>query len=330
MGNAKELTDRESITINIMKAFSVLSVIAAHVVPFSDVNFFYKAVSSFWCLFGSVGVIVFFVIGGFLYNRKPNDNKVFWKKKFFRIIVPWLVCSSLTYLVAAFLSHNFSVVSYLKWIIGSRTWYYYITIYMLFLFIFKWFYDKDIILCILIGIQMLSLILVTFGISTTISFGFITDYLNPLHWIGYFSFGILIRKYRLDLTIRKQKHIVVAYVLTFVLLFILSFKEIFTYFNIFSSMFCLFSLVILTDISYRIASLKIARHIGKIGIWSYCIYLLHMQIAQASISKIPNGIFKLVFAPFICLCIMCLLISVGLFICNKLQFGDKIKKIVGL
>ena len=325
----KTLTDRESTSINIIKAISILSVIAAHTISFSPVNLFSEIISSFWVLFGEVGVIAFFVVGGFLYSRKPHDGKIFWKKKFFRIVVPWFICSLLTYLLTALL--NGFNVSYFKWILGSGTWYYYITIYTLFIFIFKWLYDKDAILWLLIVAQIVSLTLASFGISTTIPLGFFTDYLNPLNWIGYFSFGILIRKYRFDLMLRKQKFIIIiSCVLALFLFWILSSKKIFTYFNLLSFLFCLSSFIIITAISYKLATIKNVKYIGTIGTWSYCIYLLHMQIVQFVVRKIPDGWFKLMFSPFIGLIIMIILIIIGLYVCKRIPFGEKIKTWVGL
>ena len=330
MTNIEKLTARESVAINIMKAIAILSVIAAHVVSVSNINLFAKIVSSLWCLFARVGVVVFFVVGGFLYRRSVGDNKSFWKKKFFRIILPWAFCATLTYILAVIKGANFSLIEYLKWIFGSGTWYYYITIYTLFLFIFKWFYDKDVILFILIGIQIMTLTFASFGVSTTIPFEFLTDYLNPLHWIGYFSFGILIRKYRFDLIVRKKKYIVIALLVAVISMFVLYCKEIFTYFNIISVIFCISTLVVIAGFAYKIATINIAKHIGQIGIWSYCIYLLHMQIVQTFIPIVPDGMFNIIFSPFIGLGIMVALILIGVFVCNKFKFGEKIKMMVGL
>lgn len=331
MDFSQKLTERERSAINVMKAVAVLSVIAAHVISFSESNLFSKIVSSLWIVFGKVGVIVFFVIGGFLYKRKANDNKQFWKKKFFRIILPWFFCSMTTYALRVVTGSELSAFGYIKWIFGSDTWYYYFTIYTVFLFIFKWFYRRDVALFFFIGIQILFLTLRTFGITTTLSLGFFTDYLNPFHWVGYFSLGILIRKYRIDLMIRKRKFIIgIAGVVTSFSFCVLYYREIFTYFNIISSIFCVSTFILIAAGSYKIANLKIANYIGKIGTYSYCIYLLHMQIVQGFFSKVPAGIFKILFSPFIGLAIMLIIIWLGLFICKKLPFGDKIKMIVGL
>lgn len=333
MGQSQKLTDRESITIDLMKALSILSVIAAHVVSFDESSFSSKLITSFWKVFGEVGVIVFFVIGGFLYKRRIGDNKEFWKKKFFRIVLPWFFCSAITYILTVIISREWSLFSYVKWVLGSGTWYYYITIYTMFLFIFKIFYEKDAILYFLIGMQILSITLRTFGITTTYSFGFFTDYLNPFHWAGYFSLGILVRRYRIDLTLRRYFIVSVVSVAGLVMvasLFVLCYKKIFTYFHIISLVFCVSALVLISTFSYKMANLKIAPKIAKIGTYSYCIYLLHMQIVQGVCSKIPDSFFKFLFSPFVGLAIMLILIFLGLLICKSLSFGDKIKMIVGL
>ncbi|MBE6887963.1 MAG: acyltransferase [Ruminococcaceae bacterium] len=329
--NSKGLTDKESITINIMKAAAILSVIAAHVVSVSDSDMFSYTISALWNLFGNTGVIVFFVIGGFLYTRKDGDTKAFWKKKFSRIILPWLCCSLITYTIAILLGRDAGIVSYLKWILGSNTWYYYLTVYTFFLFIFKWFYDKDIILVVLTVLQIIAIVMASFGQSTTIASGFFTDYLNPLHWAGYFSLGILIKKYRLDIKLRKQKYTLAsASVLAILSAIILYCNKIFTYFHIVTMVFCLSSLVIIAAAAYRISDCSAAKQIEKIGLYSYCIYLLHLQIVQGCMSIVPDCAVKLLISPFICLGIMLILISFGLLICQNLPFGNKIKAMVGL
>ena len=181
------------------------------------------------------------------------------------------------------------------------------------------------------GIQLFVLTLQSFGVIITYPLGFFTDYLNPFHWAGYFSLGILIRKYRVDVILRERKAaLFVAGVISVASLFFLCYKEIFTYFHIISLVFCISALIPLAAFSYTIAKHNAVKKIGKIGTYSYCIYLLHMQIVQGVCSKIPDGVLKSIFSPFIGLAIMLIIILCGLFICNRLPFGDKIKTIVGL
>lgn len=331
IANSK-FTERESTTINILKSVAILSVIAAHVVPLVETDTLCFCVSSLWTIFGHVGVIIFLVVGGFLYTRKEGDNAIFWKKKTFRIFIPWLFCSFLTYLLFYLLSDQpFSLAAYFKWFLGSGTWYYYATIYTLFIFIFKWFYKNDIILYSLIGIQTIVFILKSVGISTTIPLDFFTDYLNPLHWIGYFSIGIIVRKKRLDIILRKNNIVIIlSAIISIICCLILLRLRIHTYFNLITSIFCISSSIVILGFSYWIAKFKVANHISKAGEYSYCIYLLHMQIVQSICSKIPAGIIQIICSPFIGLLVMLFLICIGLWFCKKLPFGDKIKMLVGL
>lgn len=89
-------------------------------------------------------------------------------------------------------------------------------------------------------------------------------------------------------------------------------------------------MVIIADVAYKISDTKVARKIEQIGICSYCIYLLHMQIVQGIVARIPNGLLKTMLTPFIGLFVMMICIFIGVSICNKLSFGTKIKKIVGV
>jgi hypothetical protein len=277
-----------------------------------------------------VGVIIFFIVGGFLYKREVGDSRSFWKKKCVRIIIPWMICSTATYIVTIVSGRDLSIGGYLKWIFGSGTWYYYVVIYTLFLALFKWFYDKDIALYCLIGVQCLALAMASFGATPASHGSFFTDYLNPLYWIGYFALGILIRKHRWDFLIRKRRLIIAAVCLGAISAYLLGTYRIFTYFHIITSVFCVSATVIIAAVAYKAATKCWAAHIGRIGTYSYCVYLLHMQIVQGIIKRIPEGVLKLVFSPLIGLGTMIVLISVGLFICGKLPFGEKVKSVVGL
>lgn len=331
MGTSTPLTDRESRAINLAKALAILSVIAAHVVPRSFDTLSADVITAAWTMFGRVGVIVFFMIGGFLYSRKANDNKVFWKKKFFRIVIPWVFCSFLTYTFTTVLARSFSISGYLKWMLGSGTWYYYATIYTLFLLIFKWFHKNNTILYALIIVQTIALTLNSVGVSTTIPLPFFTDYLNPLHWIGYFSMGILLRKSRIDTILRTKP--ISAYLSAFLSLisFLILYQQgIYTYFDILTSVLCISSAILIMYITYWFAQFNVSRYVGKIGEFSFCIFLLHMQIVQGVVAQIPDGIIKMLLSPFIGLSVMLLFICIGLWVCKKLPVGDKIKLLVGL
>ena len=327
-----KLTKEESKVIDILKCIAILSVISAHVIQYSEVNLIAKIASIFWGKFSCIGVVIFFIIGGFLYSRNDGDDAIFWKKKLFRIIIPWMLAAIITYIIGFMLGLPLGVYECFKWVFGSGTWFYYIVVYTFFLFIFKWLYKYDAVLYILIGIQAVALTLASFGVSITINGGFFTDYLNPLYWIGYFSAGILIRRYGINRMIENNKKKVFV---IFILLFIVSLsflyvKNINTYFDIFSMLFSVSSTVLITMFAYKFQQYRTATFIGQVGTYSYCIYLWHMQLLQGLFSKIPDNIFETLFSPIIGLIIMVVLIKTGLFICNKIKGGNTIKMVVGL
>lgn len=331
MSTITNFSEREIMTINLEKSMAILSVIAAHVVPVTKTDLLTNIASSAWNMFGHVGVVLFFVIGGFLYSRKDGDCNTFWKKKTFRIFIPWVFCSLLTYVLTAIDSRSFSVFAYFKWFLGSGTWYYYATVYTLFLLIFKWLHKNDVILYCLIGIQSVALILKSVGFSTTIPLSFFTDYLNPLHWIGYFSIGIILRRYRFDILLRKKTAtLILSTIVLLVSSWILYKYDVYTYFDAITSIFCISATVLIMYTAYWFAQFKVAKPISKIGEYTFCIYLLHMQIVQRATSIIPNGALKVIFSPFIGLAIMLVLIGVGLWLCKKVSFGSKIRLLVGL
>ena len=322
-----KLSVRDSLAIDCIKAFAILSVIAAHTVVLDASTTFTDIVTSIWTIFSRVGVVAFLIVGGFLYSRKDRDGKSYWKKKFLRIILPWFICSAITYAIGIIGGNELSVLGYIKWIFGYGTWYYYIVIYVFFLLIFKWFYKSTSVLCVLVGIQVLTLMLNTFGVNITLG----VDYLNPLFWIGYFALGILIRRYRLDKKIsRNNVVLIISIVLSIGVTTVMHIYGIYTYFSLITMVNCISVSLILYRVAYFIAKTKIATVTRYIGVSTYCIYLLHMQIVQTAIGLIPASGVTYLFAPFIGLAIMMVIIFIANMVCKKLPFGDKLKMCFGL
>lgn len=329
----EKLTASESIAIDCMKAVSVFSVITAHVVTLQDFNMYTKIISSLYRVFGCVGVVVFYIIGGFFYTRggEEGDGKSFWKKKLFRLILPWLFCASLTYAVSIALGAAPSVVSYLKYVFGISSVYYYIVVYLLFLVIFKYLCKKEVFLWIAIGVHLISLLLTSLGSFDILPTAYMNILINPFNWIGYFSIGILIRRHRLDTALQNSRTVpIVACCIMLLSLFVILSRQIYGYFHVLTYLFTLSAAVLIAKGCYRFANCKAAAFVRKLGKASYCIYLLHIQIVQAAMNFIPMGNFKATFAPVLSLLLMIILVSVGTFICKKLPFGDKLKMLFGL
>lgn len=304
MDENNKITEKESKLFYIMKFFFIFSVITAHVCNVVDIIFLKKLISYFWKLFGTVGVIGFFILGGFFYKRKDGDDKEFWKRKSVSIIIPWLVCSFLNYVIKCIADKRINIGEYLKWTIGYESLYYYVTIFLFFLFIFKYFYKCDLALYVCVGITIASLALYTFHIDYLF---FIqgSKYLNPLNWIGYFASGILFRKYRIDRLLLKSFWTLIFSLLLGIVAFLILWKlGVDSYFHIATPIWGISFFILFLWISNWIAELKIGKAFEKMGKWSYCIYLIHMRIVQFSLSRFPTTTFGLIIKPLIGLAIM--------------------------
>ena len=331
MNALRKLTERESVTADLIKALAIFSVITAHTMTLCDFGVYAKLVSSLWSAFARVGVVFFFVIGGYFYNRREHDTKAFWKKKLFRIILPWLICATLTYGVGVATGTALRVPEYLKWILGSGTWYYYIVVYLFFMLVFGWVYKYNWVLYLLAAAHIVILCLKTCGLSFTPSVDWATDYLNPLYWMGYFSLGILIRRKSWDLKLQTSIWIpIVSGVIMIAALVGIMYFEIYTYFHIVSYVFALSLMVCVAKLFYGLARFKVLLQLRNIGTSSYCIYLLHMQIVQKAVSLIPEGNLKVTVAPIAGLLIMVVFVFVCSFALNRLPFGKKLKMVIGL
>ena len=73
----KEITSNISNLLYVANAFAILLVVAAHM-TFSQT---YPVSEIVRTSLGQIGVVVFFIISGYFYSRKHNDNKSYWLKK---------------------------------------------------------------------------------------------------------------------------------------------------------------------------------------------------------------------------------------------------------
>ena len=137
-----------------------------------------------------MGVVCFFILGGFFYKRTKGDTKVFWKKKFDTLILPWFFCSLLTYIIKYLLSGDADFVDYIKWIFGVHTWYYYFSVFMICLVLFKFIILSDVAIYGAICINIISLAISSFDIYFLNNL-FLTPYLKFFNWIGFFCYRSL-------------------------------------------------------------------------------------------------------------------------------------------
>ena len=330
LSNKEKLDDAESKIISVLQSFAILSVIAAHVNTLNDVTSIHKIITSFWGAFGCVGVAIFFLLGGFLYNRKASDTAAFWNKKLHGLIIPWLVCSFITYGIKVITTNQFGILDYLKWVFGFGTWYYYSTVYIVFLALFKLLMKSDMLLYVVMGLNILSLGISTFN-KEWLNFLFLTPYLNILNWIGFFALGIIIRKYRLDRKImRSRGPLVMGIVIAIIAFRLMQAFDKRGYFNVFGLVFELATAVVLLYVARGVCRFKFFERFAEIGSYAYCIYLLHMPIVQPICARLPDMLIFDIIKPMFGFVIMVFLVCIAKSVCAFLPFGERICKIVGI
>lgn len=329
MNKLSKITDSDSRSFYVIKAFAMLSVIAAHLNnPINDSGILTKAVTNFWAAFSTVGVVSFFIMSGFFYHREAGDTIRFWNKKLKFAVFPWVIFSAATYTLSCFVTKKCSVFGYIKWMLGFGAWYYYMTVLILMYIIFKFIGQNDFLLWLCMIINFVAIIFTTFHSEPILPF--ITNFLNIFHWIGFFALGVLIRKYRFDRKLLKSKIPLFVCVGLFLIDCILIPKiKVYTYFHIFSLQYELTFFVILLYLGYYISSLKSKWVCGLvfIGKNTLFIYLTHMQVVQFIVNRFPNNLIKYIVSPFFGLLIMVVITFAIKFIAERTNCGKMLKYI---
>lgn len=320
--------DRKAISL--LRILAIFSVITAHVNNVSMVNGTIGwIVACFWDAFGQVGVVCFFILGGFLYHREVDDGKKFAKKKFISIIIPWLLSACLTYALSCILNHHIDFIGALKWIMGFGTWYYYVTVFLVFLFLFKAIWRRDGILyaCMVLTICSIAIYNLIPSILYQIP---LTPYLNIFNWIGFFALGVIIRKKNLHTRFSKVGALVFALIVSVFSLVLMFISDRFGYFYLLSIFWELSAAMILWFTARYLAERKWTGAFVPVGNDTYCIYLFHMQIVQFFTGLLPDGIVFAITKPFWGTALMLIIVSFAKKIVCLLPFGSIVCRAIGL
>jgi len=300
----KNISNHTSKMLYVAKAFAILSVITAHM-SFSEA---FPVLEIIRTSLGQIGVFTFFFISGYLYSRDTGDTKSYWLKKFKNLFIPWFVFSIATFALSKILyggTKNLTI-DYLKHFLGIGTAYWYMSILMIMLFVFKCFYTKKWALYLCIIISTISIVLsFTKFINYSLCFN---QYLNIFNWVGVFSLGILFRQYNLLERIIGIRYIVISFVgiMLSVLVAIFRASQIEAYIDITSLFVELFGLILVLNLSYILTNSKFLCDVGK---KSFFIYLMHLQVVGVINTRLPYNVFFFFLRPFIGL-MVCYLISI--------------------
>lgn len=183
-----QISKIDSERITILRALALTSVVSAHtasVVLKDKVTLFCSDLLS---AYGSIGVIIFFIISGYLFELQNKSGKAFWKSKFM-MIIPWTVCGTMDYLYTALRRNGVSVIDWIFSLIIHSHYYYLSVLFMLYAFyrIIKYlFKDGMMFHFILIIFSLISIFLTEHGIIS------IYPYINFMNWVAYFSIGCML------------------------------------------------------------------------------------------------------------------------------------------
>lgn len=85
--------------------------------------------------FANAGVAVFLASG--IYYRAYNvEDRIKSSKK---ILIPWFVFGSLTFILNCILINEFKLINYFLWLIGYNTYLWYLTVYLITMLVFSIF-----------------------------------------------------------------------------------------------------------------------------------------------------------------------------------------------
>ncbi len=341
-----KISETESKIIYYAKAIAIFCVICAHSTPLAENSGKISQIaSSFLNYLGTIGVPVFYLISGYLFEKNQKSSVVFWKGKVWSLFIPWLFCESLLWFYVVIRSGDISVGSWLLFIVGYKHTTYYMTVLVVFYLIFYWL-RSDWVLIIASVLSIISII--SQGWQTGIVFinewtG--TYYLNPLNWMVFFCAGIWISRHlsleKIGEKLRKVIPILLCVSVAYFLWMTIS-DEMIYYFSRLALIPLLVNTLLVIALAYRL-TLKSsgnqvkagaeplgAQVIAKIGAYSYTIYLLHQFFAGivVKITSLIDFFLIVLTRPFIILVLTMIVIT----ILNKLKgnAGVLLRRLCGI
>lgn len=119
--------------IYILKFFAIFSVVCAHstsrIENLRGINYI---ISSVFSSIGSIGVPIFFIISGYLFNKSKKKILPFFKGKIRTIFMPWIICETVVWFYVVIRKGGISLVSWLNFMVGVRHSTYYLTVLIIF------------------------------------------------------------------------------------------------------------------------------------------------------------------------------------------------------
>ena len=256
----------------IMRAIAIISVLCAHSSYITSHSLWATLNSRLLLLMGLVGVPIFFINSGyFFYKKAPVSYGLFIRKKLVKILIPWIILTSIVYLYIVLRKPEASIFGYLKFIIGLGNFTYFLTVLLVFYLAFLKIKFTNLV----IGIGSVTSLISIYLTSTGILY-FIDPYINPLNWLVYFLAGVILSKYNLLMPLIKALEPLKYYMLILLLIIIgiIIYKGYYSYYwN--PSAFVFIPIFIIVAIIFLVQDNKVFRLLIRIGKITLPIYLLH-------------------------------------------------------
>ena len=119
-------------TLYVLRALAIICVAAAHCESFR-----YAPAETVRGLLGTMGVPCFLICSGYFFDP-AQEAKVFWTKKLKSIVIPWIVWGILTFAIMVVMGgRTLNAVEAIRWIIGYKTWLYFVPVLLCCFAIFR-------------------------------------------------------------------------------------------------------------------------------------------------------------------------------------------------
>lgn len=270
--------------IDKLRIFAIFSVVCAHVGAINEGASYANALAStlLGCI-GAMGVPVFFIISGYLYEKTEKSFVSFWKSRFRTLIVPWFLCETCLWFYVVLRKGGISFWNWLKFLVGYQSTTYYLTLLVVFYILF--WKIKKVRWILLVGSFVSAVQIVSTGWNIQPLAGysgiFGTAYLNPFHFMIYFCIGMLMELYHLwDLIAEKcAKYLLISAMCLTLTVFLHIYKGwSFSYFSNYALLNTLFSTATIMGMA-RWMQRKQWNGLDLVGKWSFSIYLLYQFLA---------------------------------------------------
>ena len=326
MNKVSEFNERKFIYI--LKALALFSIVTAHVGTITNntpISIIYSLILS---SIGSIGVGLFFLISGYLFSKSNKSFRIFSKTKLTTIIIPWFFCGTILFLYVALRKGDLNLYNWFI-TITVHSHLYFLSVLMVFYFIFWRLKNNLYFLLYNIGLSIISISLTGLGWVP------IYPYINPFNWSIYFILGMLIKKYDLLEKIAvfcKKWFLYISGIYALIFIIYLFNGVAITYWKYASIIAELAAIAFVFGVAFYCLNFQKVNSIVYIGKMSFSIYLLHTAFAGifTNIFSRFNLWYLSILIPFIVIILTIAGIEFGRWISRKIKVNRILDLLIGV